>query len=144
MPGRVLEEALRFAPPDRIVASFEIPGEAPAIAANDTEVDPQIVARLGQLGYLDASSSKGDRNLAGILFEAGRHEEAAAIYARLVEREPDDGSLRASYAGALGTLGRYDEALEQLERAVALDPLNPEAYYNQGLVHERRINAMRP
>jgi tetratricopeptide (TPR) repeat protein len=138
MTGRVLDEALRFAPPDRTVASFESPGAAPEVAASDENVDPQIVERLAQLGYLDASSSKGDRNLAGILFEAGRHEEAAQIYARLVLREPDDGSLRASYAGALGALGRYDEALAQLDRAVALDPLNPEAYYNQGLIHERR------
>ena len=138
MPGRVLDEALRFAPPDRTVASFETPGTTPKIAASDENVDPQIVERLAQLGYLDASSPSGDRNLAGILFEAGRHEEAAAIYARLVASEPDEGSLRASYAGALGALGRYDDAIEQLDRAVALDPLNPEAYYNQGLIHERR------
>ena len=138
MSGRVLDEALRIAIPDRTVASFETPGAASAIAAGDESVDPQIALRLAQLGYLDAISPSGDRNLAGILFEAGRHEEAAQISARLVEREPDEGSLRASYAGALGALGRYDEALAQLERAIALDPLNPEAYYNQGLIHERR------
>src|SRR5206468_2821098 len=58
MPGRVLGDALRIAEPERTVAS-------------DAEVDPHILEQLGQLGYLDASSSKGDRNLAGIMFEAG-------------------------------------------------------------------------
>jgi predicted AlkP superfamily phosphohydrolase/phosphomutase/Tfp pilus assembly protein PilF len=138
MPGRVLDDALRIAVPERVVASFERPGPAGAVTASDHDVDPQIVERLAQLGYLDASSPKGDRNLAGMLFESGKHAEAAEIYARLVEEKPDDGSLRASYAGALGALGRYDEALAQLERAIALDPVNSEAYYNLGLIHERR------
>jgi tetratricopeptide (TPR) repeat protein len=46
--------------------------------------------------------------------------------------------LRASYAGALGALGKYDEALEQLTRAIALEPLNVEAYHNRAVIHERR------
>src|SRR5262249_20777233 len=138
MPGRVLEEALRAPEPERTVASFERPGADTGVAAHDAGVDPQILERLSPLGHLRASSAKGDRNPGGMLCEAGRYDEAARLYAQLVEREPEDGGLRASYAGALGALGRYDEALKQLERAVALDPLNPEAYYNQGLIHERR------
>ena len=84
------------------------------------------------------SSPSADRNLAGSLFEAGRLEEASEVYARLVAENPKDGALRASYGGVLGSLERYDEALEQLDRAIALKPLNAEAYHNRGLIHERR------
>jgi Flp pilus assembly protein TadD len=55
-----------------------------------------------------------------------------------VAEKPDDGSLRASYAGALGALGRYDEAYAELTRAIELEPLNVEAYHNRAVIHERR------
>jgi tetratricopeptide (TPR) repeat protein len=55
-----------------------------------------------------------------------------------VEESPADGSLHASLAGALGALGRYDEAIEHLGKAIALQPLNPEAFHNRAVIHERR------
>ncbi len=134
MPGRVLEEALDLPRSERTLASFES-AEAPEGGdARDTRVDAAILERLEQLGYLDAASPTAARNLAANLFEAGRHEEAARSYAEQIQKDLDDASLRASYGGALGALGRYDEALEQLARATALDPLEVEAYHNRGLV----------
>jgi tetratricopeptide (TPR) repeat protein len=138
MPGRVLEEAVSLPRPERTLASFEGGAGGGPMAARDTQVDAAILERLEQLGYLGASSPKGDRNLAGNLFESGRYAEAAAAYEALVAENPDDGALRASYAGVLGSLGRYDEALEHLDRAIELEPLNAEAYHNRGLVHERK------
>jgi len=140
MPGRVLSDGLDMVePPPRTVASWDA-GERVAAADGklDPGVDPAIVDRLKSLGYLDAHSPKGDRNLAAIHFEAGRYEEAAKAYRALVTEKPDDGALRASLAGALGALGRYDEALVQLNEAVKLTPLNPEGYHNRGVIYERQ------
>jgi tetratricopeptide (TPR) repeat protein len=139
MPGRVLAEALdlTISPP---IPTYETStaqaatGEAPT----DSQVDPEIVKKLQSLGYIGAKSEAGDRNLAGVAFEAGRFEEAAREYAALVAEKPDDGALRASYAGALGALGDYAGALEQLTKAIALEPLNVEAYHNRAVIHERR------
>jgi predicted AlkP superfamily phosphohydrolase/phosphomutase len=142
MPGRVLSEALDVKSPTR-VASYEPGGGGTQVAAGgatagDSRVDPEILKRLQSLGYLQARSPSGDRNIAAILFEQGKYKEAAEAYAKLVKSEPDDGSLRTSLAGALGALGRYDEALKEIDAAIRLQPLNPEAYHNRAVIHERK------
>jgi tetratricopeptide (TPR) repeat protein len=144
MPGRVLSEALQIRSPTR-VASYE-PG-GPQVAAGsarpagDSRVDPEILKRLQSLGYLETRSPSSERNIAAILFEQGKYAEAVEAYTKLVKAEPEDGSLRTSLAGALGATGRYDLALQEIDAAVKLQPLNPEAYHNRAVIHERRGNA---
>ena len=148
MTGRVLVEGLEDLPPAltgtlRSVASYETPGSggAQGQATADADVSPEILEHLRSLGYLDASSPKGDRNLAALHFEKREYAEAAKLYAELVRESPDDASLRASLAGALGSLGKLDQALAELDRAIALEPANPEAYHNRGVIHEKRGDA---
>ena len=141
MPGRVLSEALDMKSPTR-VASYE-PGGGTQVAAagtpaGDSQVDPEILKRLQSLGYLQTRSPSGDRNIAAVLFEQGKYKDAVEAYGKLVKSEPDDGSLRTSLAGALGALGRYDEALKEIDAAIRLQPLNPEAYHNRAVIHERK------
>ena len=122
------------------MASYEAPQAegAPSEATADADVSPEILEHLRALGYLDASSPKGDRNLAALHFEKGEYAEAARLYAEMVRESPDDAGLRASYAGALGSLGKLDEAYAELGRAIALEPANPEAYHNRGAILEKR------
>jgi predicted AlkP superfamily phosphohydrolase/phosphomutase/tetratricopeptide (TPR) repeat protein len=153
MPGRALAEVLTRPIPGPQVASYEAGGAAAGPGAADANVDPQILERLRSLGYVgDAPptgappaagegatrSPQGERNLAGMMFEQGRHQEAADAYRRLVALDPEDATLRTSLAGALGALGRYDEAMKELDAAIAIEPLNVEAYHNRGAVFERR------
>lgn len=142
MPGRVLAEGLELpaaltATP-RSVASYETPGAVGGGARPDAQVDAQVLEHLRALGYLDASSPKGDRNLAALHFEKGEYAEAVRLYTELVRAEPEDATLHASLAGALGALGRLDESLAELDRAIALDSANPEAYHNRGVILESR------
>ena len=139
MPGRVLSEGLDLTPAPRQVASYETAAPvADAAEVDDRNVDPAILERLRALGYLDTQSPKGDRNLAAVLFQEGKFAEAAQAYEALVREHPDDAGLRASLAGALGALGRYDESLAQLELAIEREPLNPEAYHNRGVIYEKQ------
>ncbi len=138
MPGRVLYEGLDVRRVDRSVVSYERGERSVADADADAEVDPAILERLRALGYLDTESPTGDRNLAAMLFQDERYSEAVEAYRKLLVSEPEDGSLRASLAGALGSLGRYDEALEQLDAATRLAPLNPEGYHNRGVILEKQ------
>jgi tetratricopeptide (TPR) repeat protein len=147
MPGRVLEEgldrdaaALRVA--KRRIASYE-DGSAPAAGSSegDSVVSGAQLEHLKSLGYLSGgqeASPQGDRNLAAILFEDGRYRESAQIYHQLIQNDPEDAALRTSLAGALGAMGRYDDALEQLVEAIRLEPLNVEAYHNRAVIQERR------
>lgn len=139
MPGRVLTEALETVPTAPRVATYET-GSARGtdLAKANAPVDPAILEHLRALGYLDAASPTGERNLAALHFEAGRYEQAVAEFKKLLEEKPEDGAMHASLAGALGALGRYKEALEQLDRAEKLSPLNPEIYHNRGVILERR------
>src|SRR5262249_19032688 len=137
MPGRVWTEALDVAAAPLSVASYETERRA-GEGATDAAVDPAILERLRSLGYLGARSPQGDRNLAAMHFEAGRYAEAAAAYEDLVRQHPEDSGLQTSLAAALGALGRLDEALEHLEVALRLDPINPEAHHNRAVIFERQ------
>lgn len=138
MPGRVLTDGLLIADPPRLVASYEDTAAARAAAGADPAADPAILERLRSLGYLETASPRGDRNLAASLFQQGRYAEAERAYEALVAARPDDGALRASWAGALGALGRDDEALAELERAIAAAPLEPEGFHNRAVIRERQ------
>jgi tetratricopeptide (TPR) repeat protein len=145
MPGRVLAEALDLPaghdPEQRTLASYETGDRLTAgegSVAADSPVDPKILEHLKGLGYLDTQSPQGDRNLAALDFEAGRYAEAAEAYEKLVEQDPRDANLRASLAGALGALGRLDESLAQINMAIEMDPINPEAFHNRGVLYERK------
>jgi tetratricopeptide (TPR) repeat protein len=145
MRGRVLAEGLDV-PPElaatpRQVVSYETGtprGAAGEKAASDASVSPEILEHLRALGYLDATSPKGGRNIAALHFEQGDYAQAERLYADLVRENPEDAGLRASHAGALGALRRYDEALAELDRAIAIEPANPEAYHNRGAIREVR------
>jgi predicted AlkP superfamily phosphohydrolase/phosphomutase/tetratricopeptide (TPR) repeat protein len=141
MPGRVLTEALDLPSIPRTVASYEAGTQVAAgEEKKDAAIDPAIMERLRSLGYLDAQSPTGDRNLAALHFQAGRFADAAKAYQQMVQQNPNDGALRASLAGSLGALGRYDEALEQATISIDLQPVNPEAYHNRAVIQERKGN----
>jgi tetratricopeptide (TPR) repeat protein len=151
MSGRVLTEALDEPLSEATVATYETGASAPSDVARDSMADPEIQERLRSLGYLGDSevnrrgsetmrSPQGERNLAAVLFENRRYQESADAYAKLVEENPEDGSLHTSLAGALGALGRYDEAVRHLDVAIELEPLNAEAYHNLGVILERQGN----
>lgn len=140
MPGRVLAEALENEARPQRIATYETAADpAAGSPSRDPEVDRAIVDRLRALGYVGGTQSpEGERNLAAVAFEEGRYAEAVEAYRRLVDEAPDEAALRTSLAGALGALGRYDEAEEHLDRALELDPLNVEAYHNRAVIRERR------
>jgi len=77
-----------------------------------------------QIGLLDRFVSVLT-TLGDVLDAAGRKEEALAVYAALVERQPDQAWLRRNYANSLINLARLDDAEVQLDAAEQLEPDAP-------------------
>ena len=161
MPGRVLGEGfVRLAEPERVRTFERSPRAASteAPAPRDAAADQAMLEHLKSLGYIGGprreaaagaagppeaagaagvSSPQGERNLAAIAFEAGRLDEAQRRYRALVASDAKDAGLRSSLAGVLGALGRYDDAMREIDAALLLDPINPEGYHNKGVILER-------
>lgn len=144
MPGRVLTEAMIEGAEIERVASYES-GErrVGGGASQSAEISQAQLEHLRSLGYIGnngestTSSPKGDRNLAAIQFQQGNYREAAKLYKELIDENPNDASLRASMAGVLGMMERYDAALVELDKAIELEPLNVEAFHNRAVIQER-------
>jgi tetratricopeptide (TPR) repeat protein len=87
-------------------------------------------AHLRQAVRIDPRGPRGYEVLAGLLVQAGQLGEARELYAALVELRP----ARAGYHLNLGTvllqLGDHEAGAAELQRALELDPLQPEALRN--------------
>jgi len=76
------------------------------------------------------------RNAQGLLSEGaghlarGAYSEALECYQQLVNFDPRNALARNGLGIALARLGRYDEAEQQLRRAIGIRSAFPEAYFN--------------
>jgi Flp pilus assembly protein TadD len=70
------------------------------------------------------------RQLAGLLIQGSRNEEAASVLELALGHTPDDPRLHEALGTVLARLNRMPEAREHLERAIALGDTAPEAKEN--------------
>jgi Tfp pilus assembly protein PilF len=64
--------------------------------------------------------------------------QAAYYFARSVKLKPDDADVRTNYAVALAGLGKYAEAHQQIDGALAVDPKSPDAHSFKGTLLDRQ------
>lgn len=69
--------------------------------------------------------------------QAGRHAEAAELFRKVLEIDPDDAAAHAALARVLESLGDLDASLRETQTALALDPNLTVARYQLGVLHER-------
>lgn len=94
------------------------------------------------------ASAYGYQTLARYFGLTGRVDQATAFFEKSIEIHPDYSQNRLSFALHLWSLGRYQESLQQLEKAHQINPTNPEikgflAYfylgYSEKLKRENRV-----
>lgn len=74
----------------------------------------------------------------GAVFHAQHQfEQAVKFYRKALELQPDNYKAQVSLAGAYMDLGKYDQALEELEKLRGKEVLDPQAPYLLGVVHSR-------
>ena len=124
---------------------------ARAIEPENVEVLTNLGAALGALGRYDEAErelrraqrlepdSVGVRASLGVLlFRRGLYAQSEAELRWVCERDETHGPAHFYRGEALNRLGRWDQALEALERAVHLQPHNARAFYTMGILYDRK------
>ncbi len=74
---------------------------------------------------------------------SGDTDRALEQYERSIQGAgAEDPVVRYNYGALLLNAGRFDEAIEQLNEAVRLNPENPDAYYNLGASYQNKASAL--
>jgi tetratricopeptide (TPR) repeat protein len=88
------------------------------------EVMPKARTAAEKALELDDSLSEAHATLGQVLFTyEWKREQGLAELIRAIELNPNNQNGQHWYAMALAGLGRFDEALQQIQRALAVDPL---------------------
>jgi Flp pilus assembly protein TadD len=123
-------------------SSFEAPENAPTAEALIAEGDQNLEdgdRRLALLNYLEArrASPNDPRalNRIGYYYVIEDPEQAAAIFASVINRHEDSAAAHAGLGLARFAEGRYDEARASFERAEQIDGNLPAALDALGVMH---------
>ncbi len=136
--GAIARSVHRFGPAVSLTAkSLQVGGGQAIYARHEQglcELDGQLLLGLGE-GETDPEDIF---TLAEAAEAEGRHEEAAALFARCLAIDPRDAVAAFNRANCLRGAGRPGEAEAELARALSLDPGFAEAWFNlAGLVAAR-------
>ena len=145
MSGRVLTDGLRVAdpraswrsyrdgrqrcarPPATMPSSTQPCSSTCGASATSTPSRPRAIATSPRVLFQQGKSRRG----------GGRATPRWCARARTTARCAPAGRVR------LGALGRYDEALREIDRAIAAAPLNPEGFHNRAVIREHQGSARR-
>jgi tetratricopeptide (TPR) repeat protein len=128
------------------------PGECEAICRDLLKRNPEDVNAMRLLAKVEMAAGRWRRaenvlyralqvapafddarlDLARVLKEQDRVEEAVDSTGEVVERNPRHAPAWYLHASMLAIIGQYQEALAAYERAIALRPQNPTAYIGMG------------
>ncbi|MDQ3460119.1 MAG: tetratricopeptide repeat protein, partial [Deinococcota bacterium] len=75
-------------------------------------------------------------NLAQIYIQAGQSRAAVELLDELLQNSPEDAQLWTLYGIASGRAGRYSQALDALDRAIALEPDNDDVRRARSVVEQ--------
>ena len=101
-------------------------------------IDPQAAERAYQEALtLAPDLADAYMNLGAMWCEAGRFDEAVALYERAVVHCPGSALIHFNRAVALEDQQRPQEAVASYERSLALDPALADAHYNIGRLREQ-------
>ncbi|MDD9985938.1 MAG: tetratricopeptide repeat protein, partial [Spirochaetaceae bacterium] len=91
----------------------------------------------------DPSDYEALDHLASVRFGQERYQDALALYQTMTELDPDNAMTHSNLGAALFHLGRLEEALISVERALALDPDLEAARIGLRAVHDAQARPQR-
>jgi DNA-binding winged helix-turn-helix (wHTH) protein/Tfp pilus assembly protein PilF len=104
-------------------------------AMKSSEAYPRALAAARKAVELDDKSSQAHASLAYVSFW-GMWDAATADreFRRAIELDPNNANAHHWYSPVLQTMGRYTEALAEIERAQALDPTSKSVLADKGII----------
>jgi len=104
-------------------------------AMKSSEAYPRALAAARKAVELDDKSSQAHASLAFVSFW-GMWDAATADreFRRAIELDPNNANAHHWYSPVLETMGRYTEALAEIERAQALDPTSKSVLADKGII----------
>jgi cytochrome c-type biogenesis protein CcmH/NrfG len=118
----------KYITPHAVEISRPIPQFTPQRApASAPKADPAVVRKLEDTLKADPKNFEALRELGNIRYDERNFTEAAALYARALEIKPDDVNVRSDRGGALLQGRHIDEAIGELNTALAKEPTHPQA-----------------
>jgi tetratricopeptide (TPR) repeat protein len=101
----------------------------------ESEAYPLAIAAATKAVVLDDSLPEAHRALAfGLFFWKWEIPRALEEYQKAIQLDPNDADAHHWYATSLLTIGRYREALAEIERARALYPASPSILADRALI----------
>ncbi|MFO0981265.1 MAG: sulfatase-like hydrolase/transferase [Planctomycetota bacterium] len=137
---------------DQLLARHRLRAEASAPDA----MDSHTAERLAALGYVGRTARALPKDLSSLpdpkdqnaivqqydqaaqLMRDGKLEACRQIMARLVEREPENATFHSHYGMLLGQMGKLDEAIPELQRAIDLGQLHAGTWFSLGQIHQQQ------
>ena len=111
--------------------------------APPSEAAPKARAAILKALALDENAFEAHRTLAGLMTWTDWDWTAAGrAWNKVLALQPNDADALASHSHYLMHMGRQDEAMKEVERAVELDPFNPKilSFQAQDLLYVRRYD----
>lgn len=112
------------------------------IPSDETRIKRQEA--LMRLGIFDAVTGEKDYGLENAFFklgielsQSGKHDKAIVEYDKVLAAHKDDEQVLQRKAGSLLALGRYQEAEETINKAIAFDPKYVNSWKRKGLAFYR-------
>lgn len=87
---------------------------------------------LSKIGGVEGSAPEVGYNRALAMYQMGLADDACTLLELYVTQHPNDPEARNAFAVALMRLKRFQEARNQLDKAIALKPEQGIYYYNRG------------
>jgi eukaryotic-like serine/threonine-protein kinase len=102
------------------------------------EIEPPVEgADIQPMRDIDPLSVQGVRHISGAYIAAKQYDKATAYYKKAIELQPDSFRLRMDLATGYTSDGRYQEAVEEFQKVIALYGANifPEAELGYAYAH---------
>jgi tetratricopeptide (TPR) repeat protein len=128
------EPQIASAMPTRLLLPSNSPEGGPDTTSQTPQVDPVEVQKLQDRVKADPKDFEALVSLGNVDFDQRNYPEAASYYTKALAVH-DDLNVRTDLGTMLFYSNRYDDAMVELQKVLAVNPNHAQALFNMGVVY---------